>query len=124
MKSDTSIRVIFLDVYRVGRQSAVLTALAGTLFISLPVRAENTVRFHGSVVNATCNLQQGNPVEPALPAHQIEPVPGMKFQIAVSRDACGGAITPFVARYVPLRVSSTAGASASGPAGIVTLTYQ
>lgn len=124
MKSETSIKEIFLDVFSVARPLAVASALAVSVLICAPAVADNRVKFHGSVVNATCNLRQITPSEHIDRAKYLELKPGVMFQVEAGHNACTEKLAPFVAHYRALPAASTALDPRSGAAGIITLTYQ
>ena len=128
MKSETSISVVFPDVIPAVRHSVTAALLACVTWASTPAMAENAIRFSGSVVNATCNIQ---PVD----AHTVSEgqrltlAPGVSFQVDTSRNACDGQAAPFIAHYTPVRHETpqtprSGEANGSENAAVVTLTYQ
>ena len=121
MKSETSVSVVFSDVVPALRQSAAIVALVGAALFASSALAESAVRFSGSVVTATCNLQpQGQAGRGD--GQRLELAPGVNVQVDNSRNACAGQATPFVARYTPVQVATPA--DTPRKAGVVTVTYQ
>lgn len=90
--------------------------------------AENAVRFSGSVVNATCNIQPVG-INAGTEGQRLALAPGVVFEVDTSRNACDGQAAPFIAHYTPVRQampqSSPSGETGgSETAAVVTLTYQ
>ena len=128
MKSETSVSVVFPDVLPAIRHYA-LTALVAVALIAPPAMAENAVRFHGSVVNATCNIQPVSQAVSTDGVRHVELAPGVVFEVQATRNACDGQASPFIAHYTPVHASATQPSSVgqtsdSAKAGVVTLTYQ
>lgn len=128
MKSETSVSVVFPDVLPAIRLYA-LTALVAVALITPSAMAENAVRFHGSVVNATCNIQPVSHAVSSEGVSHLELAPGVVFEVEATRNACDGQAAPFIAHYTPVQASVTQPSSAgstsdSTKAGVVTLTYQ
>ncbi|RRV08313.1 hypothetical protein EGJ27_09710 [Pseudomonas sp. v388] len=98
------------------------TILACVAVLSTPVMAENTVRFQGSVVHATCNLLPVSHTGQAA-GQRLELAPGVTYQVQAAPNACNAEAAPFVAHYTPIQVSAPA-ASRSAEAGVITVTYQ
>jgi hypothetical protein len=96
------------------RRTAAAVMVFGAL-ISMPAVAENTVRFSGSVVHATCNIQ---PVSQS----GLQLAQGVNVRIETSRNACDGQAVPFVAYYTPVQQSAPTDKTLK--AGVVTVTYQ
>lgn len=91
--------------------------------------ADNAVRFHGSVVNATCNIQPVSQAVSTDGVRHLELAPGVAFEVQATRNACDGQASPFIAHYTPVQTSApvpsgTGQSSDSVKAGVVTLTYQ
>lgn len=125
MKSETSVSVIFPDVVPAIRRTSVSVVVACAVLMSAAVAAENAVRFNGSVVNATCNIQPASQTE-RVDTRQLEVAQGVVLEVDTSRNACDGQAAPFIARYTPLQVPApqSSGTDKAGQAGVVTLTYQ
>lgn len=102
------------------RRADTLRRLAATLLVlgalmSMPAVAENTIRFSGSVVHATCNIQ---PVSQS----GLRLAPGVNVRVETSHNACDGQAVPFIARYTPVQLSVPTDKTLK--AGVVTVTYQ
>ena len=91
--------------------------------------AQDAVRFSGSVVNATCDIQPAGAYA-AAQGQRLTLAPGVTFEVDTSRNACDGQAAPFIARYTPVPQAAPQARSsveqdgAAGKAGVVTLTYQ
>jgi hypothetical protein len=128
MKSETSVSVVCPDVLPAIRHYAV-AALVAVALIAPSAMAENAVRFHGSVVNATCNIQPVSQPVSSDGVRHLELPPGVAFEVQATRNACDGQAAPFIAHYTPVQASAAEPSSAgqtseSARAGVVTLTYQ
>jgi hypothetical protein len=128
MKSETSVSEVSPDVLPAIRHYA-LTALVAVALIAPPAMAENAIRFHGSVVNATCNIQPVSKAASTDGVPHLELAPGVVFEVQTTRNACDGQAAPFIAHYTPVQASAAQPSSAgqtrdSAKAGVVTLTYQ
>ncbi|MEG5267164.1 hypothetical protein TRP66_23010 [Pseudomonas sp. JDS28PS106] len=128
MKSETSVSVVFPDVIPVVCRSLTAALLACVAWASTPAMADNAIRFSGSVVNATCNIQSVN-AHTASEGQRLTLAPGVSFQVDTSRNACDGQAAPFIAHYTPVQheapqTARSGEASGSENAAVVTLTYQ
>lgn len=90
--------------------------------------ADNAIRFSGSVVNATCNIQPVS-THTASEGQRLTLAPGVSFQVDTSHNACDGQAAPFIAHYTPVRheapqAARPSEANGSENAAVVTLTYQ
>lgn len=128
MKSETSISVVFPDVIPAVRHSVTAALLACVAWAATPAMADNAIRFSGSVVNATCNLQPVN-AHTANEGQRLTLAPGVSFQVDTSVNACDGQAAPFIAHYTPVQreapqTARPGEANGSENAAVVTLTYQ
>ncbi|MCF5706534.1 hypothetical protein GIV19_04430 [Pseudomonas syringae] len=123
MSSNTSVGNSVLHVLATPSRVAAAVFIPLLMISTLSLARDGVLSFHGSVVNASCEVSTSTLMSSG---QSLTVAPGVVIQIIALKDACGDETTPFVANYRALSsspVSLTAERTIiTARSGVVTLT--